>query len=76
MRAYHKSGFTVGYLGDAQVLDFGLFEAQVGIGYQVVDNDMGAQVGLFSFAGELLNLPKVYSFDFLEVDAPAADWAA
>jgi len=73
MRAYHKIGFTIGYQGDAEVLDFGMFEAKVGVGYQVVED--GSEVGLFSLAGEPLNLPKVYSFDFLEVDAPAPDWA-
>ena len=69
-------GFTVGYLGDAQVLDFGLFEAQVGIGYQVVDNDTGAQVGLFSLAGEPPNLPKrsIRSTSLRWTRPP--DWAA
>jgi len=75
MRAYHKIAFTVGYQGDAQVLDFGWFEGQVGTGYQVVDVDRGDEVGLFSLSGERLALPKVYSFDFLEVDAPAPAWA-
>lgn len=73
MREYHKIGFTVGYQGDAVTLDFGWFEGQVGTGYQVVED--GEQVGLFSLAGEPLNLPKVYSFDFLEVDAAPPFWA-
>lgn len=75
MRAYHKIGFTVGYQGDAETLDFGWFEGQVGVGYQVVDVDTGSQVGLFSLSGAPLNLPKIYSFEFLEVDAPAPAWA-
>lgn len=74
MRAYHKIGFTVGYQGDAETLDFGWFEGQVGTGYQVVED--GTEVGLFSLSGEPLNLPKVYSFDFIEVDAPTPSWAA
>lgn len=76
MRMFHKIGFTVGYQGDAEVLDFGMFEAKVGVGYQVVDDETGAQIGLFSLDGQRLALPKSYSFEFLETEVPAPAWGA
>ena len=53
MRVFHKVGFTVGYQGDAEVLDFGFFQASVGVGYQVVDDETGAEVGLFPVEHEI-----------------------
>ena len=76
MRVFHKVGFTVGYQGDAEVLDFGFFQASVGVGYQVVDDETGAEVGLFSLDGQRLTLPKVYSFEFLQTEVPAPVWGA
>lgn len=76
MRVFHKIGFTVGYQGDAEILDFGFFEAPVGTGYQVVDDETGAQIGLFSLDGQRLTLPKSYSFEFLETEVPAPAWGA
>ena len=64
MRVFHKIGFTVGYKADGAA------------GYQVVDDETGSQIGLFSLDGQRLTLPKVYSFEFLETEVPAPVWGA